>query len=67
MEEPTECASEDEDKDEDEEEELDIPPPLPKLYTYKQSMESLEDVKIFLEHRGCLEQASTATSLLTEL
>ena len=46
MEEPTECASEDEDKDEDEVEELDIPPPLPKLYTYKQSMESLEDVTV---------------------
>ena len=60
-EEPTECASE------DEEEELDIPPPLPKLHTCKQAMESLEGVKVFLEHRGCLEQASTATFLLSEL
>ena len=48
-------------------EELDTPPPLPKLHTYKQEMESLEDVKIFLEHRGCLEQASIAASPMSEL
>jgi len=30
-------------------------------------MESLEDVRIFLEHSGCLKQASTASSLISEL
>ena len=34
----------------DEDEELDLPPPQPKL---REAMESLEDVRIFLEHSGC--------------
>ena len=45
----------------DEDEELDLPPSQPKLKSFKQAMESLEDVKIFLEHSGYLEQASTTS------
>ena len=38
----------------EDEEELDIPPPLPKIQTYNEAIQSLEDIKIFLEHRGHL-------------
>ena len=51
----------------DEDEELDLPPSQPKLKSFKQAMESLEDVQIFLEHSGCLEQAFTTSSLISEL
>ena len=51
----------------DEDEELDLPPSQPKLKSFKQAMESLEDVKIFLEHSGCLEQASNTSSLISKL
>ena len=40
----------------DEDEELDFPPSQPKLKSFKQAMESLENVKFFLEHSGCLKQ-----------
>ena len=51
----------------DKDEELDVPPCQPKLKSFREAMESLEDVKIFLEHSGCLEQARTTSSLLSEL
>jgi len=34
-------------EDDDEDEELDLPPPQPKLKSFRQAMESLEDVRIF--------------------
>ncbi len=54
---------------EDEEEDLDIdlPPPPPKIQIYKQAIESLEDIMIFLEQHSQIELASKATSLLPEL
>ena len=50
-----------------EDEEFDLPPPQPKLKSFRQAMESPEDVGVFLEHSGCLEQASTASSIISEL
>ena len=47
--------------------ELDLPPCQPKLKSFRQAMESLEDVRIFVEHFGCLEQASTTSCLISEL
>ncbi len=41
--------------DEGEDEEyldIDLPPPPPKIQTYKQAIESLEDIMIFLEQHG---------------
>ena len=51
----------------DEDEELDLPPCQPKLKSFRQAMKSLEDVRIFVEHSGCLEQASTTSCLISEL
>ena len=50
-----------------EEEEEDVPPPVPKRQSYKEAICSMEDIKIFLEDRGCIELASCASSLLTEI
>ena len=54
--EPSSTSQVSDDEDEEQDEELDLPPTQPKLKSFKQAMESLEDVKIFLEHSGCLEQ-----------
>ena len=43
------AESVDEDEDEEEDFDVDMPPPPPKIQTYKQAVESLEDIKIFLE------------------
>lgn len=51
----------------EEEEEFNVPPPVPKIQSCKEAIQSLEDVKIFLEDRGCFEQASTASSLLAQM
>ena len=51
----------------EEEEEFNVPPPVPKLQNYKEAIQSLEDVKIFLEDRGCFELASTSASLLAQM
>ena len=51
----------------EEEEEFNVPPPVPKIQSYKEAIQSLEDVKIFLEARGCFELASTASSLLAQM
>ena len=52
---------------EEEEEDFNAPPPVPKLKSFKEAIQSMEDVKIFLEHHGYFEQASTASSLLAEM
>ncbi len=48
----------DEDEDEEEDLDIDLPPPPPKIQTYKQAIESLEDIMIFLEQHGQIELAS---------
>ena len=44
-----------------------MPPPAPKLQSFKEAIQSLDDIKIFLEDRGHFEQASTATALLAQM
>ena len=46
----------------DEEEEFNVPPPAPKIRNYKEAIQSLEGIKIFLEDHGHFEQPSTAAS-----
>ena len=42
-----------------EEVDYDLLPPPPKLTCFKQAIEALEDVQVFLEHRGYVEQATS--------
>ena len=49
------------------EEDLDIPPPAPKIQSYLEAGKSLEEVKVFLEDRGCFEEASAVSSVLTHV
>ncbi len=59
---PAEHEGGDEDEDEEDDLDIDLPPPTPKIQTYKQAIESLEDIMIFLEQHGQIELASKATS-----
>ena len=52
---------------EEEEEEFNVPPPAPKLQSFKEAIQSLDDIKVFLEDRGHFEQASTAAALLAQM
>ena len=37
----------------------DIPPPSPRIKSFKEAVQALEDVQTFLENRGCLDSAHT--------
>ena len=50
-----------------EEEEFNVAPPVPKIQSFKEAVESVEDIKIFLEDRGCVELADSATFLLAQM
>lgn len=50
-----------------EEEEFNVPPPTPKLQSFKEAIQSLDDIKVFLEDHGHYEQASTAAALLAQM
>ena len=39
------------------EDRIDDPPPVPKIKSYKEAIQSLEDIQDFLERRGCIEEA----------
>ena len=52
---------------EEEEEEFNVPPPAPKLQSFKEAIQSLDDIKVFLEDRGHFEQASTAAALFAQM
>ena len=52
---------------EEEEEEFNVPPPVPKLQSFKEAVQALDDIKVFLEDHGHFEQASTATALLAQM
>ena len=43
-------------------EEFDISLPSPKLKSYREAIQSLEDSQIFLDSRGCLEAATHVSS-----
>ena len=47
-----------------EEVDYDLLPPPPKLTCFKQAIESLEDVQVFLEHRGYVEQATSVGKVM---
>lgn len=51
----------------EEEEEFNVPPPVPKLQSFKEAIQSLDDIKVFLEDCGHFKQASTATALLAQM
>ena len=48
----------------DVDEEFDISLPSPKIKSYREAIQSLEDSQIFLDSRGCLEAATHASSLI---
>ena len=45
-------------------EEFDISLPYPKIKSYREVIQSLEDSQVFLDSRGCLEAATPASSLI---
>ena len=48
-------------------ENMDISPPVPKIVSFKEAIQSIEDVQLFLENRGLFEQASSASLLLDQV
>ena len=50
-----------------EEVDYDLLPPPPTLTCFKQAIEALEDVQIFLEHRGYVEQATSVGKVMINL
>ena len=48
----------------DVDEEFDIFLPSPKIKSYREVIQPLEDSQIFLDSRGCLEAATHASSLI---
>ncbi|XP_065831030.1 tigger transposable element-derived protein 4-like [Oscarella lobularis] len=59
----TEDAADNMDDDDDEVEEI----VSPKIKGFKQAMDSLEDVKVFLQLQGCSEEASTVAGLVDKV
>ena len=57
----------DSDTGDTEEVDYDLLPPPPKLTCFKQAIEALEDVQVFLEHRGYVEQATSVGKVMTNL
>ena len=45
---------------------LDIPPP-PRIKSFKETVQALEDVQAFLENCGCQDSARTTTVLLNDV
>ena len=56
-----------EDKDDDEDQESQEPPPQSKLKTYKEAISSLEDVQLFLENQGHVEESMQLGTLVDKL
>ena len=52
------------DDEEELEEEFNVPPPAPKLKSLQEAIQSLEDIKVYLEDHGLFDQATAATDLL---
>ena len=50
-----------------EEVDYDLLSPPPKLTCFKQAIEALEDVQVFLEHRGYVEQATSVGNVKINL
>ena len=50
-----------------EEVDYDLLSPPPKLTCFKQAIEALEDVQVFLEHRGYVEQVTSVENVMINL
>ena len=48
-------------------EDLDILPPSPKIKNFKEAVQALEDVQLFLESRGCMESAHANSLVLNSV
>jgi hypothetical protein len=48
-------------------EDMDVLPLVPKITSFKEAIQSLEDVLLFLEDRGLFEQASSTSSLIDQV
>ena len=61
--------SEDDDIDDDDEDmiEMDLEPPSPKVKTFKEAVEALEEVSKFLENRGYVQAHSMLGSVIDEV
>ena len=53
--------------DDDAEEDMDVLPRVPKITSFKEAIQNIEDVQIFSEDKGLLEQASSASSLVNQM
>ena len=51
----------------DVDEEFDLSPPSPKIKSYREAIQSLEDIQMFLESRGCLKAASNVSSMINQV
>ncbi len=61
------CATVEDEEADGEEEDLDLQPPPPKLRSYREAIQSLDDVKTFLESRSCFTAALHTSSLVDEV
>ena len=57
----------DDDEDQESEEPSQEPPPQSKLKTYKEAISSLEDVQLFLENQGHVEESMQLGTLVDKL
>lgn len=55
------------DEDESDTEDLDLQPPPPKIGNYREAIESLEEIRNFLESHAHFTEASTANSLIDQV
>lgn len=55
------------DADSDPESDVDLDPPEPVIKNFREAVESLENVQVFLESRDCLEMATKTNTLLSEV
>ena len=58
---------EESDDDDDEGEDMDILPPVLKTKSFREVIHCLEDIKLFLEDKGLIDQASSASSLIDKI
>ena len=57
----------DDDEDQESEEPSQEPPPQSKLKTYKEAISSLEDIQLFLENQGHVEESMQLGTLVNKL
>ena len=55
------------DRDESDTEDFDLLPPPPKLRNFQEAIQSLDDVKKFLEHRKCFTAAQNTDNLMNDV